>query len=82
MATISQSLTSSCGPFSSHPLSNMSYYPNFWDVLAQFHAEIEDSNFDLASVRRLLPEIEPPVPCDQRRPGVDRGGVAQTRMRL
>ncbi len=39
----------------------MSYYSDFWDVLAQFHAEIEDTNFDLASVRRLLPEIESPV---------------------
>src|SRR5215471_3782431 len=39
----------------------MSYCSDFWNVLAQFHAEIEDSNFDLASVRRLLPEIETPV---------------------
>ncbi len=39
----------------------MSYCSEFWDVLAQFHAEIEDTNFDLASVRRLLPEIESPV---------------------
>jgi SAM-dependent methyltransferase len=30
-------------------------------VLAQFHAEIEDTSFDLASVRRLLPEIQSPV---------------------
>jgi len=39
----------------------MSYCSEFWNVLAQFHAEVEDSNFDLASVRRLLPEIESPV---------------------
>jgi SAM-dependent methyltransferase len=39
----------------------MSYCPDFWNALAQFHAEVEDSNFDLASVRRLLPEIESPV---------------------
>jgi hypothetical protein len=34
---------------------------DFWAALAPFHAELEDSNFDLASVRRLLPEIKPPV---------------------
>jgi len=39
----------------------MNYCSDFWDVLAQFHAEIEDTNFDLASVRRLLPEIKSPV---------------------
>jgi len=39
----------------------MSYCSDFWNALAQFHAEVEDSNFDLASVRRLLPEIESPV---------------------
>ena len=39
----------------------MSYCSDFWNVLARFHAEIEDTNFDLASVRRLLPEIESPV---------------------
>jgi SAM-dependent methyltransferase len=39
----------------------MSYCPDFWNVLAQFHAEVEDTNFDLASVRRLLPDIESPV---------------------
>jgi len=39
----------------------MSYCPDFWNALAQFHAEVEDSNFDLVSVRRLLPEIESPV---------------------
>ena len=39
----------------------MSYCSDFWNVLARFHAEVEDSNFDLASVRRLLPEIESPV---------------------
>jgi SAM-dependent methyltransferase len=40
---------------------SMSYCPDFWNALAQFHAEVEDSNFDRASVRRLLPEIESPV---------------------
>jgi len=39
----------------------MSDCSDFWNVLAQFHAEIEDTNFDLASVRRLLPEIQSPV---------------------
>lgn len=39
----------------------MSYCSDFWNVLAQFHADIEDTNFDLASVRRLLPEIKSPV---------------------
>src|SRR5258708_2424671 len=39
----------------------MSYCSDFWNALAPFHAEVEDSNFDLASVRRLLPEIESPV---------------------
>ena len=39
----------------------MNHRSDFWDVLAQFHAEIEDTNFDLASVRRLLPEIKSPV---------------------
>lgn len=39
----------------------MSCCSDFWNVLARFHAEVEDSNFDLASVRRLLPEIESPV---------------------
>lgn len=34
---------------------------HFWNVLAQFHAEVEDTNFDRASIRRLLPEIAPPV---------------------
>jgi hypothetical protein len=34
---------------------------DFWNVLAQLHAEIEDTNFDLASARRLLPEIKSPV---------------------
>jgi SAM-dependent methyltransferase len=33
----------------------------FWNALAQFHAEIEDTNFDLKSVRRILPEIKSPV---------------------
>src|SRR5215831_8894171 len=40
---------------------SMSYRPDFWNALAQFHAEVEDSNFDLASVRRLLPEIASPA---------------------
>jgi hypothetical protein len=39
----------------------MSYCSDFWNTLAQFHAEFEDSNFDLASVRRLLPEMVSPV---------------------
>jgi len=39
----------------------MSYCAGFWNLLAQFHAEVEDSNLDLASVRRLLLEIESPV---------------------
>ena len=39
----------------------MSYPCDFWDALAPVHAEVEDSNFDLASVRRLMPEIESPV---------------------
>ncbi len=39
----------------------MSDYSDFWNALAPFAAEIEDSNFDLASVRRLLPEIKSPV---------------------
>ena len=39
----------------------MNYCTDFWNVLAQFHAEIEDTNFDLASVRRLLPELQSPV---------------------
>jgi SAM-dependent methyltransferase len=39
----------------------MNHSSDFWNVLAQFHTEIEDTNFDLASVRCLLPEIESPV---------------------
>src|SRR6185369_4689599 len=39
----------------------MNHCSDFWNALAQFHAEVEDTNFDLASVRRLLPEIESPV---------------------
>jgi NAD(P)-dependent dehydrogenase (short-subunit alcohol dehydrogenase family) len=39
----------------------MNYCSEFWNVLAQLHAEIEDTNFDLASARRLLPEIKSPV---------------------
>jgi len=34
---------------------------DFWGRLAQHHAEVQDTNFDLASVRRLLPEMESPV---------------------
>jgi SAM-dependent methyltransferase len=34
---------------------------DFWDALAPFHAELEDTYFDLASVRRLLPQIRSPV---------------------
>jgi SAM-dependent methyltransferase len=41
--------------------TRMCYCSDFWNVLAPFHAEVEDSNFDLASVRRLLPDIESPV---------------------
>jgi ubiquinone/menaquinone biosynthesis C-methylase UbiE len=33
----------------------------FWNALAPFHAEVEDSNLDVASVRRFLPEIRSPV---------------------
>jgi 2-polyprenyl-3-methyl-5-hydroxy-6-metoxy-1,4-benzoquinol methylase len=39
----------------------MNHNSHFWDTLAPFHAEVEDSNFDLASVRRLMPEIRSPV---------------------
>ena len=39
----------------------MSHCSDFWNALAQFHAEVEDTNFDRASVRRLLAEIESPV---------------------
>lgn len=39
----------------------MSQCSDFWNVLAPFHAEVEDSNFDLASVRCLIPEIHSPV---------------------
>jgi len=39
----------------------MNHCSDFWNALAQFHAEVEDTNFDLASVRRLLPEIESPA---------------------
>jgi SAM-dependent methyltransferase len=39
----------------------MNHSSDFWNTLAPFHAEVEDSNFDLASVRRLLPEILSPV---------------------
>lgn len=34
---------------------------DFWNAWAPFHAQVEDSNFDLASVRRLLPDIQSPV---------------------
>jgi ubiquinone/menaquinone biosynthesis C-methylase UbiE len=39
----------------------MNHYFDFWNTLAPFHADVEDSNFDLASVRRLMPEIRSPV---------------------
>jgi Methyltransferase domain len=39
----------------------MSTCAEFWNALAQFHAEIEDTNFDVASIRRLLPEVAAPV---------------------
>ena len=39
----------------------MNHCSDFWNALAPFHAEIEDTNFDLASVRRLLSEVESPV---------------------
>src|ERR1041385_2769417 len=39
----------------------MSHDSDFWNALAQCHAEVEDTNFNLASVRRLLPEIQSPV---------------------
>jgi hypothetical protein len=39
----------------------MPHHSDFWNALAPFHSEVEDSNFDLASVRRLRPEIESPV---------------------
>jgi ubiquinone/menaquinone biosynthesis C-methylase UbiE len=39
----------------------MNHCSDFWNAMAQFHAEVEDTNFDRASVRRLLPEIDPPV---------------------
>jgi SAM-dependent methyltransferase len=34
---------------------------DFWGALAPFHADVEDTNFDIASVRRLMPEIQSPV---------------------
>jgi len=39
----------------------MSSCSEFWEALAPFHGDVEDTNFGLASVRRLLPEIESPV---------------------
>src|SRR5689334_5006481 len=33
----------------------------FWDELAAHHAGIENSYFDLPSIRAILPELEPPV---------------------
>jgi hypothetical protein len=45
----------------SNTLLRMNHSSDFWNALAPFHAEVEDGNFDLASVRRLLPEIESPV---------------------
>jgi len=34
---------------------------DFWSALAPFHADVEDTNFDIASVRRLMPEFQSPV---------------------
>jgi hypothetical protein len=45
----------------SNTLLGMNHCSDFWNAMAPFHAEVEDSNFDLGSVRRLLPEIESPV---------------------
>jgi cyclopropane fatty-acyl-phospholipid synthase-like methyltransferase len=39
----------------------MSDNSNFWNALAPIHATIEDTNFNLASLRLLLPEIKSPV---------------------
>jgi len=39
----------------------MNDHSDFWNTLAPFHAEVENTNFDLASVRRLMPEIKSPV---------------------
>ncbi len=50
-----------CGHFVAHTSLCMSYCSDFWNALARFHAEVEDSNFGLASARRLLPGIESPV---------------------
>ena len=33
----------------------------FWDALAPYHARIENNYFDLATVRRIVPELRPPV---------------------
>ena len=34
---------------------------NFWDALAPYHSKIENSYLDLSSLRRILPNIDPPV---------------------
>src|SRR5215831_10133963 len=34
---------------------------DFWNTLAPYHAEVEDSNLDIASIRRVLTEIRSPV---------------------
>ena len=39
----------------------VNHSPDFWDALAPFHAAVEDSYFNLASLHRLLQEIRPPV---------------------
>lgn len=33
----------------------------FWDALAPHHARIENNYFDLATVRHIVPELQPPV---------------------
>lgn len=33
----------------------------FWDALAPHHAAIENTNLDLNSIRRVLPELQPPI---------------------
>ena len=39
----------------------MSCSIEFWNALAPHHEALEDSYFDLASVRQLLPAIQQPV---------------------
>jgi ubiquinone/menaquinone biosynthesis C-methylase UbiE len=34
---------------------------DFWNALAPYHAAIEDNYFDRASLRRIAPQIQPPV---------------------